>query len=157
MDVFTLIRRLPGRALRARLSRAALDRHYRRAIADAPTRERRESLEHEWRFESEMAYEEDAKEYTKKLLRRAGGLRVPTPPLNDGEDTNAASWRRSNIDGERYLTRVGIARVREAIRAEEKAQREARTHRLGWVPWLLTVISGLVALSARCPGRPPGP
>ncbi len=92
--------------------------------------------------------EEDEARYTRSLLRTARRLRVPVPRSATGEGEPTGYWEQGSQTGARYLTEVGIERLREDIRKELKWRREARAHWLAFVPAVTGILGALIGLAA---------
>lgn len=103
-------------------------------------------LERDRNFRLKEIEEERETLVTQRLVRQAKGLRVPVPRSFDpatGELTPA--WEQGPAIGEVYLSVSGFQELREAVRREETARREARAH---WIPWFTALTGRLGALAA---------
>lgn len=132
--------------------RELLDRAYAEDIAEARRsndKARVASLEEDRRFELAMYDEEDDAYITQSLVRQAQRLRVPIPHRFNEDRSETEYWEEGRYVTRAYLTRKGIAVLREEIRKELKARAEARSH---WVVWLsamtgvIGAVTGLVAV-----------
>ncbi|WP_155984978.1 MULTISPECIES: hypothetical protein [unclassified Thioalkalivibrio] len=95
-----------------------------------------------WRFEYQLLEEDEASFHSQQLLRRARVLRIPPPPIFEG-DVLSEDYERSGLDGRRYyLSLLGEQKVRSAIREEEKYRSERWARRIPYI----TAISGLVGM-----------
>lgn len=105
-----------------------------------------------WQFEYELLDEDEANFHSKRLLRRARELRIPTPPLFV-EGVLSPDYRPSGLDGRRYyLSLEGEQKLRSAIREEEKYRSERWARRIPYITalsGLIGTITGLVALLAK--------
>ena len=142
---FDLVRLIPftSEAWHARRYNERVQRRFRRALeklGPRTTGAQREEVYQDWQYELDEAEEEEQGAYTRRLLHRARSLLVSVP-ARDGKELNGDThWEQGHTLGTWYLTRAGIARIRTAIRDEEKARREARAH---WVVWV-SALTGLV-------------
>lgn len=105
-----------------------------------------------WQFEYQLLEEDEASFHSKQLLGRARELRIPTPPVFEG-DVLSADYQRSGLDGHRYyLSLAGEQKVRSAIREEEKYRSERWARRIPYITalsGLIGTITDLVALLAK--------
>jgi hypothetical protein len=129
-----------------------VDRAYKKDIAKARASKDREAvreLQDQHREELAMMREESDDHLSAQLIRTARRLRVPVPPLMDEEHELTVDWERGSRLGMVYLSDRGIAKVREAIRAEQRWRQEHRAH---WVLWLsaatgiIGALTGLLAI-----------
>lgn len=108
-----------------------------------------------WRLEYQFLEEYEANFHSRQLLRRAQKLRIPAPPIFDG-DVLSEDYRRSGLDGHRYyLSLAGEQKMRLAIREEEKYRSERRARYIPYitaVSGLVGTITGLVAVVAKWVG-----
>ena len=100
-------------------------------------------------FEYQMLEEDETSFHSRELLRHARRLRIPTPPLMDGE-TISSDYQPSGLDGHRYfLSLAGEQKVRLAIREEERYRSERWARRIPYLTalsGLIGTITGLIAL-----------
>ena len=100
-------------------------------------------------LEYDFLEEDEASFYSRQLLSRARELRIPKPPVFEGE-TLSADYQRSGLDGHRYyLSLIGEQKVRAAIRDEERYRSEGWTRRIPYITalgGLIGTLTGLVAL-----------
>lgn len=86
------------------------------------------------------------------MLAVARRLRVPPPPLRDKGGAVTDDWYKAFQLDEWCLTTLGMARLRDSIRAEKKARHEGRTRWFTWISalsGLLGITTALVALLVR--------
>lgn len=161
--LFDVVRLIPftSESWQARRNSERLHRRYRRALeklGPRATREQREEVHQDWQYELDEAAEEEHGAYTRRLLHRAKSLLVSVPSRDGGELEGGPYWEQGQALGTWYLTRNGIARIRAAIREEEKARREARAHWVIWVSALTGLVgaaTGLLAIILRSRGGTP--
>lgn len=159
------LRRLPGSALPAGVRferrRRALERWYdeQNETLDRThaTSDERRDVEAEYVHElRELEYEQESA-FTRDLLRQAHRLRVPVPDRRvhrDGDWVLTEYWEEGPYGPYTppFLSRTGIATVRQAIREEEKWRIEKRR---SWLPWvaaltgLVGAVTGLLAVFGR--------
>lgn len=105
-----------------------------------------------WQFEYQMLEEDEASFHSRELLGRARRLRIPTPPLTEGNKMSV-DYQPSGLDGRRYfLSLIGEQKVRIAIREEERYRSERWARRIPYLTalsGLIGTITGLIALLAR--------
>jgi hypothetical protein len=132
--------------------KALLDVTYAKSISSTRKlkyKEKIEQLEHEYRYQTNLFYEEDDVDLTKTLLFKARNLRVPIPRLYKEDKTESEFWNEGQYTGIWILTTCGFAKLREEIRLEAKARHEGQAQ---WVVWLSAVTgvlgaaTGLLAL-----------
>lgn len=99
-------------------------------------------------FELRNVEEEREAWLTHRLTREAHKLRVPVPALRyDSEKEDVAEpWERGSGTGEYYLSAKGYKELRDAIRDERKARREARAHMINWLAAWTGVLGALAAV-----------
>jgi hypothetical protein len=108
-----------------------------------------ESLESDHRFEINLHDEKEDAYLTRQLLAKARHLQLPVPHQYNDDKTESDHWYEGRLSSRWYLTRRGIASLREEIRRELKARQETRAQ---WFVWLSALtglvgtITGLVAL-----------
>ena len=79
---------------------------------------------------------------SRKIIRQAQRLEIPVPEINDSDGV----WERGNTFEGRFLTDLGVSKLRAAIRAEQRERYES------WYRWIVLLIgligaaSGLVAV-----------
>jgi len=76
---------------------------------------------------------------TWELVRRAELLFIPVPASTDNE-----YWKDAYAPNQRHLTALGVSKVRDAIREEERKRREARLSFLDIAAKLVVMLTGLV-------------
>jgi hypothetical protein len=132
--------------------RSLLDRAFAHNIDAARKlndREKVESLESDHRFEINLHDEKEDAYLTRQLLAKARHLQLPVPHQYNDDKTESDHWYEGRLSSRWYLTRRGIASLREEIRRELKARQETRAQ---WFVWLSALtglvgtITGLVAL-----------
>ena len=105
-----------------------------------------------WQFEYQFLEEDEANFHSRQLLRRARELRIPTPPVMEG-NVLSEDYQRSGLDGHRhFLSLVGEQKVRSAINEEEKYRSERWARRIPYITalsGLIGTVTGLVALLAK--------
>jgi hypothetical protein len=93
-----------------------------------------------------LSDDEDAA-FSEDLLRRAHKLRVPIPPyidLNaDAAPEASAFWTKTSITEATVLSEVGIAKIRDDIRVEERWRMEKRAH---WFAFFTTVAAPIIGV-----------
>lgn len=138
---------------------AGLHREYTREMADAQRlgdTEARDEIAS--RYSSESSFTQEELEYlrTERLLRRARQLRVPLPSprprpprLSDDapEEGGDENWWLGHTLYQWNLTEAGEARLRQAIRGEEKGRREIAAFWLSIITAPLAVLTALVGIS----------
>ena len=143
---------------RARRGNERTQRSYRRALAKLgpmATGAQREEVFSDWQYDLDETEDDEQNAITRGLLHRARSLLVPVPS-RDGGESGLPYWEEGQF-GTKHLSRVGIARIRAAIREEEKARREARAHWVIWVSALTGLVgaaTGLLAIILRSRGAP---
>jgi hypothetical protein len=100
------------------------------------------------RFELGLLDEEREAWLSRQLVRQARKLRVPVPPTkwNFETDEPEEPWERGSYTGEYYLSETGYKQLRDAIREERKARREARAHMINWLAAWTGVLGALAAV-----------
>lgn len=153
LNMFRMIRYTPmSEGSRLKLRRVFMDR--------AVDKERRQIVKNggqtadvwedgSWQFEYQELEEDEASFHSRQLLNRARQLRIPVPPVMEGNEISA-DYQRSGIDGFRYyLSLLGEQKVRAAIREEEKYRSERWSRRIPYITalgGLIGTLTGLVAL-----------
>jgi hypothetical protein len=66
--------------------------------------------------------------HTQALIRKADRLHIAHPPEEE--------WEVSNFFDQSYLNEYGYAKLRSAVRTEQKERREAKS-------WIITAVTGL--------------
>ena len=156
MNIYRLLHLMPmPEGTRLRLRRRFMDRDV--------DRERRQIVknggdtadiweEDRWQFEYQLLEEDEASFHSRQLLARARELRIPTPPVFEG-DIMSPDYQQSSLKGHRYyLSLAGEQKVRSAIREEEKYRSERWTRRIPYITalsGLIGTITGLVALLSK--------
>lgn len=131
--------------------RELLDRAYAKGIAEARRsgdKAKVASLEEDRRFELAVYDEEDDAYITQNLVRQAQRLRVPIPHRFNEDRSESEYWEEGRYVTRAYLTRKGIAVLREEIRKELKARGEARSHWIAWLSAMTGVIGAVTGLLA---------
>jgi len=126
MNRYTILRIIPmPTGTRLRLHRYFLDRE----------------IDREYLISDYDFLEEDERQFHSRRLRtRARNLRIPMPPVFDGNKLTP-DYVPSGIDGRRYyLSIVGEQKMRVAIREEERYRSERWTRRLPY----FTAITGMI-------------
>lgn len=95
-------------------------------------------------------YQDSEIAFTEDLVRKAAALRVPLPPhplwSEDGSENEF--WKYSCSHGQRYLSSSGVATLRDSIRREREARRNARNHLIAWIGALTGLVGALTGLAA---------
>ncbi|MDP9990377.1 hypothetical protein J2W28_000240 [Variovorax boronicumulans] len=145
---------LPTRA-RLRLERKRMNREFSKDLAQARAAKDPHQVQQiegfHQHFSQLQTEEEDAFE-TQQMLSKARRLRVPRPPLYDKSGSETDDWYKAFQLDEWCLTTAGMAKLRDAIRAELKARHEGRTRWIAWISalsGLLGIATALVALLVR--------
>lgn len=155
----SLLRLVTTRSYRRRRARTLVEKWYEEGqaalrAAGGADRHDRQSLERDYIMELQYLDWQEGVAYTRELLRHADKLLVQVPArwnYSEGERTLTKYWVEGPIPGEDlYLSRLGIAEVRESIRGELRWRQESRQV---WLPWvvagtgLLGTITGLLAVA----------
>ena len=114
----------------------AAEKEQAQALRDAA---KLESFHNDWQYEFHMLNDEERGFYSRKLLNRARGLRVPVPKRYEGSELTS-DCEESHLTGDTNLTLEGENKVRAAIREEEKLRSEKWARRIPY----LTAITGLI-------------
>ncbi|MFI9651618.1 hypothetical protein [Guyparkeria halopsychrophila] len=156
MNIYQFLRIVPlTEGMRLRLTRyfmdRELDRKRRRVVANGGNFS--DIWEDgSWQFDYQLLEEDEASFHSRRLLKRAGELRIPSPSVFVG-DALSADYQRSGLDGHRYyLSLAGEQKVRSAIREEEKYRAERWARRIPYITalsGLVGTVTGLVALLAK--------
>ena len=136
---------LPMRT-RLRLERRRTDREFAREIAAARAAKdshQVQQLQGMHQHFSQLHGEEEDSFETQQLLSKARRMGVPRPPLYDKSGAETDDWYKAFQLDEWCLTTAGMAKLRDAIRAEQKARHEGRTR---WFPWI-SALSGLLGIA----------
>lgn len=156
MNIYRLLHSLPiSQGMRLHLQRYLMDkevdRETRAALKNGASPD--DVWQHgNWQIEYQFLEDDEARYHSRQLLGRARRLRIPVPPLMDG---NALSndYQRSDVDGGRYfLSIAGEQKVRAAIREEERYRSERWARRIPYITALAGLIgtaTGLIALLTR--------
>ena len=72
------------------------------------------------------------------LINRAEALFLPIPARGDKQH-----WKEAFAPGEHHLTPLGISKVRDAFREEEKKRRDARIAFLDIAAKVVVMLTGL--------------
>jgi hypothetical protein len=126
---------------------ARLRRDYHREMAEARDSQSTadpQEIEARYTSESDLAREELESVRTERIIRRARALRVPLPSLRPHAQAGDENWDLGSVMGQWTLTDEGQARLRRAIREEEKARRETAAFWIGILTGLIAVVTGLV-------------
>lgn len=108
-----------------------------------------EELSRDCQFEIEMIEEEEEELFTNQLVNKATRLRVPVPSYYNDESKHSDDWVKGSNTGSLYLSRLGILKLREDIRKEERWRLEVRANRVVWlsaITGILGALTGLVAV-----------
>lgn len=117
-----------------------------RAVAQLSDRDKLQELHSEWADDYQMLEEEYEAIYSRRLVRKAIRLRVRVPDRPYGtEDREDENWRQGRFLGEWCLKPEGEKKVKAEIRAEREARR-------AWVNVLIGVIGTLAGLIAAAAG-----
>lgn len=141
---------MPAR-VRLALSRVQMERAFRKDLDEVKASEdpdRAERLKWEFRHELDLQREEEDGYITRSLLKQARHLRVPIPRQSDSRGEDTEFWYAGNKTVGRYLTNEGVKRLREEIRSEMKARREARAHLTAWLAALTGLIGAITGFLA---------
>lgn len=149
-----IVVRLPvvGRIVSERDLRRA-DREFNRELAAASSRGDHveyNRLRENRDFEIRMSSDEDEIKFTEALVRTANRLRVPLPirPPWGEPDAENEYWTYSDIFRVRFLTPLGVAALRDAIRREREARRAERSHWIAWIGAMTGLVGALTGLAA---------
>lgn len=98
-------------------------------------------------------FEDGEIDFTGRLIREAHDLRVPIPErpphsLSFADQKGNQWWEHSSQLGELYLSTLGIAALRKAVREEREARHTARNHWIGWIGALTGLVGTITALVA---------
>lgn len=130
---------------------ALLERSYKKDIRFARLGrdyQRAENLEREHAYEIEMIQEEEDQLYTRRLVRQAKRLRVPTPRSHGEDGKPTGAWEQGRNFGLWYLSDKGIVKLREEIRKEIRWRHERRAQWVGWLSAITGVFGALTGLIA---------
>ena len=146
INLFKIINLLPLSMKRLSLERKLVKKSYSKEIKKAredKDNRKLEELRRDCQFEEETITDEEDELFTNQLVNKARRLRVPVPTYldEDGNISNSDYWEiRAGIPY--YLTPLGISKLQEDIRKEERWKRE------GYVVWVSTIIGIISALTA---------
>jgi hypothetical protein len=129
-------------SLERKLVKKSYSKEIKKAREDKDNR-KLEELRRDCQFEEETITDEEDELFTNQLVNKARRLRVPVPTYldEDGNISNSDYWEiRAGIPY--YLTPLGISKLQEDIRKEERWKRE------GYVVWVSTIIGIISALTA---------
>lgn len=108
-----------------------------------------EELSRDCQFEIEIIEEEEEELFTNQLVNKATRLRVPVPSYYNDESKRSDDWVKGSQTGALYLSPLGISKLREGIRKEERWRLEVRASRVVWlsaITGILGALTGLVAV-----------
>ena len=131
MDIDWFVNKVPmTQGLRLRVRRYLLDRDSLHSSPD----------DDDWLFEYQLLEEDESAYHSRKLLKTARNLRIPTPSIYADGMKLSEDWERSGINGRLFfLSLVGEKKIRDAIREEEKYRSEKWARRIPYI----TALSGL--------------
>ena len=92
--------------------------------------------------------------FTRRLLRKASKLHVPTPDRQRNRENNAewedvlGNWRYSQPRAEFILTEQGARLLRIELHEEQKRRQELRNHHIAWIAAITGLVGTLTGLFA---------
>ncbi len=131
MQIDWFVNKVPmTQGLRLRVRRYLLDRETLHSSPD----------DDDWLFEYQLLEEDESAYHSRKLLKTARNLRIPTPSVYVDGMKLSGDWERSRDNGRLFfLSLVGEKKIRDAIREEEKYRSEKWARRIPYI----TALSGL--------------
>ncbi|MHB1731667.1 MAG: hypothetical protein ACYCVG_12080 [Leptospirillum sp.] len=152
INLFKIISLLPLSMRRLSWERKLVERSHSKEIKKAREDKdhlKLEELRHTCQFEIETIAGEEEEFFTNQLVNKARRLRVPVPTYLD-EDRNISNsdyWEiRAGIPY--YLTPLGISKIRDDIRKEERWRLEVRASRVVWLSAIIGILGALTGLVA---------
>lgn len=113
------------------------------AIQKKEKQEHINSLRSDRRIEMSLLDDEIEDFVSQRLLEMANRLMLPIPPVNAPDEDGA--WQYGEFIGGRYLTRAAMKTLRQDIRQEREADRQAVAF---WVSSALGLIGACTGLAA---------
>lgn len=151
-NVYRLIRWSPvGRGTKFRWQRRYQNWHWARDMKIAEATRDPEHIERghdEWQYEFAMLADEEQAYYSRKLLERARALRVEVPAYYGTDQKPSEDYEESFLTHKYQLSLKGEAKVRAAIREEEKHRSEIRARFLPFLAALTGLVGAITGLVA---------
>lgn len=152
INLILLVDRLPvPKSIRLSWQRVLIQNAYIRDIKAARMagdNKKIDELEQNQRLEIDMIIEQEEYLYSQRLLRQARRLRVPIPAFYTPDSKPTDDWIETQYLGMWRLTELGIAKLREEIRKEQRWRFERRAHWVAWISAITGVIGALTGLLA---------
>ena len=149
-DVYKLIRWSPvSRGIKFQWRRRYQNWHWARymKIAEATKNPEHIARGHdEWQYEFAMLADEEQSYYSRKLLKRARALRVEVPAYLGADQKPSEDYEESFLTHQFQLSLKGEAKVRAAIREEEKHRSENRARFLPFLAALTGLVGAITGL-----------
>lgn len=100
----------------------------------------------DWQYEFAMLANEEQSYYSRKLLQRARALRVEVPAYLGADQKPSEDYEESFLTHQFQLSLKGEAKVRAAIREEEKHRSENRARFLPFLAALTGLVGAITGL-----------
>ena len=116
---------------------------YRKAKMEKKPQDELESIRGEALMEDQLSKYEIESHVTWALISRAEQLFLPIPASDE-----EGLWKEAYVPDKHVLTPLGVSKLRDAIREEEKKRSDARIAILDIAAKVVVMLTGLVVWSA---------